>query len=58
MYAFRERLGDISRIEIYALLFLIVIIIIFITFYHNLIFTAQADVKPMFSKEAGFNPRD
>ena len=53
MCALREPLGDLGRIKIYALLF--IIIIIFIIYYHNLLFTAQADVRPLFSKEAGYN---
>ena len=56
MCALREPLGDLGRIKIYALLFIIVIII-FIIYYHNLLFTAQADVKPLFSKEAGCNQK-
>ena len=52
MCALREPLGDLGRIKIYALLFIIIIIIIY---YHNLLFTAQADVRPLFSKEAGYN---
>ena len=60
MCALREPLGDLGRIKIYALLFIsiiiiIIIIIIFIIYYHNLLFTAQADVRPLFSKEAGYN---
>ena len=55
MCALREPLGDIVRIKIYALLFIIVITIIFIIYYQKLLFTAQADVKPLFGKEAGYN---
>ena len=56
MCALREPLGDLGRIKIYALLFIIIIIIIiFIIYYHNLLFTAQADVRLLFSKEAGYN---
>ena len=51
MRAFREPLGDIGRIEIYTLLFIIVLLIIFIIYYHNLLFTAQVDVKTLFGKE-------
>ena len=55
MCALREPLGDLGRIKIYALLFIIIIVIIFIIYYHNLLFTAQADVRLLFSKEAGYN---
>ena len=55
MCALWEPLWDIGRIEIYKLLFIIGIIIISIIYYHNLLFTAQADVKPLFGKEAGYS---
>ena len=54
MFVLREPLGHIGRIEICTLL-CISVIIIFIICYHNLIFTAQAYVKPLFGKEAGYN---
>ena len=34
---------------------LYIIIIVFIIHYQNLFFTAQANVKPLFSKEACYN---
>ena len=34
---------------------LYIIIIVFISYYHNLRFTAQADVKLLFGKEAGYS---
>ena len=34
---------------------LYIIIIVFIIYYQNLCFIVQADVKPLFSKEAGYN---
>ena len=50
-----EPLGVIGRIEMYALFFIIINIIVFAIYYHNILFTAQAHVKPLFFKEAGYN---